>query len=98
MPSSQEIQLKVFQLITQSQQNTVQAVRTVTTVVTNRAPAVAKTALADQVPQRANKAVDTAFAIAQGLLALNQNFARQLIDAATPKPPPSASADEPSAS
>ena len=54
MPSSQEIQLKVFQLITQSQQNTVQAVRTVTTVVTNRAPAVAKTALADQVPQRAN--------------------------------------------
>lgn len=88
MPSSQEIQLKVFQLITQSQQNTVQAVRTVTTIVTNRAPAVTRTPLAGELPTRANKAVDTAFAIAQGLLALNQNFARQLIDAATPKPPP----------
>ncbi len=88
MPDVKEIretvQSLVFKLVAQTQENTVELVKTVTKAVNEKAPDAVTAPVTDRLPQ-VGKVVDSAFGFATALLSMQQAFVNQILEAATPE-------------
>lgn len=81
---SENLRAQVLKLVGQTQENTVDLVKTVTQAVNERVPEAVTEPLAERIPQ-VGEIVNAAFGFATALLSAQQSFVSQLIEAATPE-------------